>query len=123
MILETIRAWWLPISTALMLAIGIGGWAIRKGLLSREEFDRFRADERAARQDHEARVAAQIADIDRRTLRIEADLQHMPTIKDFQGLKDQIAQLSGQMEGVSTSVTAQMRSLNRIEDYLFKGKP
>ncbi|WP_238121973.1 MULTISPECIES: DUF2730 family protein [unclassified Xanthobacter] len=96
-------------------------WAAKKGLASQDD---VRAEAAARAKDIkrlEDDVGGKIGEIDRRTLRIEADLEHLPTAKDMADLRQEVARIAGSMEGSQRELTSISRALTRVEDRLIKG--
>ena len=51
---------------------------------------------------------------------IKMAMQHLPSVKDVNELKVQVASMSGKLEGVSASQSAVQASIGRVEDFLLK---
>jgi hypothetical protein len=51
---------------------------------------------------------------------IKMAMQHLPSVKDVNELKVQVAGMSGKLEGVSASQSAVQASIGRVEDFLLK---
>ncbi len=118
---EWLKEWWPALALAVPMVYGWLLWAAKKGLASQDD---VRAEAAARAKDIkrlEDDVGGKIGEIDRRTLRIEADLEHLPTAKDMADLRQEVARIAGSMEGSQRELTSISRALTRVEDRLIKG--
>jgi hypothetical protein len=51
---------------------------------------------------------------------IKMTIRHLPSVKDVNELKVQVAGMAGKLEGVSASQSAVQASIGRVEDFLLK---
>lgn len=115
-----LKEWWPLLIFLFPVLLACVGWAIRKGLASKDDL----AAETKARSEKlselEERVDGRLADLDRRTLRIETEVKHLPTDKDFNELKSQMAKVVASTEGLSRSIESIDRAVTRVEDHMLK---
>ncbi|WP_099556262.1 DUF2730 family protein [Hartmannibacter diazotrophicus] len=123
--MEVLREWWPVIAFAATLLLGAGGWAIRMGLASKADL----AAEATTRNEQvgglERRIAADIKalrdgqhDLSSRTLRIETEIEHLPSADDFAELKAALGSLTGAVDASHRELSGLSRAVNRIEDHL-----
>lgn len=121
--LPELRGWAL---LAFMVLVPFIGWTIRTGLAPRREVeDRFAKEaetRRAADAALEAKVADKLADLDRRTLRIETEVRHLPTREDIAAVQAQLATVKAQGEQTSKQVDKVAATVGNIENFLLNSK-
>lgn len=130
---EWVREWWPMLAFVLTAGLGVAGWAIRTGLASRHDLDRGLREEQTARAREidglETRVVQQLDELRKaqsvvgeRMVRIESELQHLPTTADFNELRSGIAKVEGRLLGVEQQGMATGTAVTRIENYLLRGE-
>lgn len=60
-----------------------------------------------------------LVDYDRRIQSIESDIKHMPDHEQIAGIRIAITKLDGGMQRVEDLISAQARSMQRVEKHLF----
>jgi len=58
--------------------------------------------------------------LSRRLLKVENELQHIPSAKEFHDLALNLEEMRGDMKSISKSFEATERSMRRMEDFLLK---
>lgn len=59
---------------------------------------------------------------DRRILSIEAELKHLPSKEDVNGLRLQLSDVNGKLNTVESELNSVTRTMRRIEDHLLGAK-
>lgn len=120
---EWLKEWWPVVLFAAPLVYGWILWSVGKGVASKEEL----AAEREARQTEDRRIEGQLKDsvqvVDRRLLKIETEVQHLPTKDDIASLRQELTKLNGAVAGSERELQSISRALTRVEDSLAKGHP
>tara|TARA_R110000796_G_scaffold45616_14_gene110317 strand:- start:9135 stop:9515 length:381 start_codon:yes stop_codon:yes gene_type:complete len=68
------------------------------------------------------RLAAQVETVDQRLGRVESDLEHMPTNKDFHAMEMKFERMSGRMMSIERTTESTGRAVGRIEDFMLSMK-
>lgn len=68
------------------------------------------------------KVAVRLDALDTRIARVENDLEHIPTIKQFHDLEVKFERMSGRMMGIERTTESTGRAVGRIEDFMLKMK-
>jgi len=113
---------------AVVLIPGIG-WAIRLGLASKADL----AEEAGARakdiEDLEMRLDGRLAGITKtqtelsdRTLRMEAEISHMPSKDDILELKTSAVRTEEQISAMTREFSSISAAVTRIENHFIKGR-
>lgn len=118
---EWLREWWPLITLLVTLVIPAVIWAVRKGLVSKDELAlamKGQSDEMATLKQS---MNHQLGDLDRRTIKIESDIRHLPTAAQVNDLHVLLTKVAGSTAASERQVESLSRNLNRIEDSLMKG--
>lgn len=59
---------------------------------------------------------------DRRILSIEAELKHLPSKEDVNGLRLQLSDMNGKLKTLESELSSVTRTMRRIEDHLLGAK-
>lgn len=118
---DWLKEWWPALALVVPMVYGWLLWSAKKGLASQDDVRAEAAARADAIKKLEGDLGDKIGDIDRRTLRIESDLEHLPTAKDMADLRQEVARIAGSMEGSQRELTSISRALTRVEDRLIKG--
>lgn len=109
---EIIREWW-PIGLVLVQAVMLwAAWSMRKQFVSQEEFGRYKSDHATA---HEALDDA-LAEGSREFTAIKAELEHLPTREDLDGIKDSLARVGASVAGLKEAVEGVRKALAGVQD-------
>ncbi|MBF0424318.1 MAG: hypothetical protein HQL66_00655 [Magnetococcales bacterium] len=81
---------WVPVGTAVLTGIAAWiAWSVKRGLVSHEELDSSMRETRR-----------QIGEINNRLIRVEAELDHVPTRDAINDLATRIYEMNGCLSGV-----------------------
>ncbi|WP_158595802.1 DUF2730 family protein [Oleomonas cavernae] len=116
--MDWVREWWGVIAFGIAGALTVLGWAIRKGLASKEDLEKVEK----ALLSKLTTTNSEMATLGSRTLLIENELKHLPSSDDISELRAEISGLSGKMSGVAQEQSAQRATLSRIEDHLLANR-
>ncbi|WP_127088340.1 DUF2730 family protein [Aquabacter cavernae] len=117
-----LKEWWVVIALALPMAIGFVGWAVRKGLASKDALDaEVRARGEAIGKVH-ADMMAEISAVDARLRSIEQEVRHLPTADDFADIRNELTRVVTTVEASQREMVSVGRAITRVEDHLMNKK-
>lgn len=131
--MDGIMTYWPVVATLLTIFVLPGlGWIVRKGLASQAdlaaaidgEAKRREAGQKALEDSFGSAlktmsdVQAQLAN---RTLKIEAELEHIPTTEDLNEIRIELSRTSSKLDGLDRETQSITRALTRVENHLLKG--
>lgn len=131
--MDGIVTYWPVIATLLVfIVLPSGGWIVRKGLASQadlaaaiEAVDERREADRKALEGSFGSALKAISDVQaqlaNRTLKIEAELEHIPTSEDFNEIRVEMSRTSSKLDGLDREMQSITRALTRVENHLLKG--
>lgn len=100
--------------------IAIGGWMIRRGLVTHDDFSAWR---KAHDAEHDE-IDGRLSDGQQQFTRMESDIKHLPTRDDIDGLKTQLAKvdkgvvrLEGKIGMVAVKLGAVEKDSDRLTDF------
>lgn len=118
---DWLKEWWPVVVFAVPMVYGWILWAANKGLASKEDVRAEASARDLALRQLETDIGKQVEAIDRRTVKIEADLEHLPTSQDVAELRQEMARIAGSMEGSQRELLSIGRAVTRMEDRMMKG--
>jgi chromosome segregation ATPase len=126
--MDELMRYWPAIAFLAGLLLAAAGWAIRKGLASRDELQAEATARAAADASLETRITDKLApllaaqiELSNRTLRIETEIRHLPSAEDIADVKEQLGRADARLESLDREMQSITRALTRVENHLLKG--
>lgn len=122
--------YWPVVAFVATLILAAAGWAIRKGLASRDELQAEASARAGAVNAVEAKIAEKLTPIlntqlalAERILRIETEIRHLPSAEDIADVKEQLGRADARLESLDREMQSITRALTRVENHLIGAKP
>jgi hypothetical protein len=108
---EWLREWWPVIAFLVPLLLVVIAWAIRKGLVTRDEFE-TRSAQLVAAIEAEGKNRVELASA---VSRIELKLGQLTTRDDVHNLNVALAEFKGDLKALGTGMTSLGDRLDRVD--------
>lgn len=126
--MDDLMRYWPVVAFLTGLVLAAAGWAIRKGLASREELQKESEARALAIAEVEQRIVKKLEplfdahhELADRTLRIETEIRHLPSADDIADLKQQLGRADARLESLGRETQSITNALTRVENHLLKG--
>lgn len=124
-IMDALKDWWVPLITIVnFIAVWIA-WSFRKATVSPDDFKGFTTEIAGSIQKLENDLKGQksdqdkiLAEQDRRLVKVEAELKHLPRHKDFEDIHVRIGGISRSLSKVEGAVNTMNQQSSLIYQHL-----
>ncbi|GEM_PF-1426250 len=124
-IMDALKDWWVPLITIVnFIAVWIA-WSFRKATVSPDDFKGFTTEIAGSIQKLENDLKGQksdqdkiLAEQDRRLVKVEAELKHLPRHKDFEDIHVRIGGISRSLSKVEGAMNTMNQQSSLIYQHL-----